>query len=139
MRHRGGARALAAAALLGGLFGVRPALAEEPLAAKLRCEPARAPGRALCTLEISAAPERRLSWADALVLKTPGFARTLRARLAAKELGSPTRLTLALVLEAPGRGAVRVRARAVLCEQAGSKERCGPVTRDVEAELVATK
>ncbi len=73
------------------------------------------------------------------MLKTPGFARTLRARLAAKELGSPTRLTLALVLEAPGRGAVRVRARAVLCEQAGSKERCGPVTRDVEAELVATK
>lgn len=135
MRHTRGARALVAVAL----FGVGPARAEQPLTAKLRCEPARAPGRALCTLEISPAPGRRLTWADALVLEAPGFARTLRARLAARELGSPTRLTLALVLEAPGRGVVRVRARAVLCERAGSKERCGPVTRDVEAELVATQ
>lgn len=130
-------RTLTGAALLGALLGACPASAEEPLAAKLGCEPGRAPGRALCTLEIAAAPEQRLAWADALVLETPGFARALRTRIAAKELGSPTRVTLALVLEGPGRGALRVRARTVLCRKAGAKERCGPVTRDVQAELVA--
>lgn len=127
------------AAVFGALLGAGPARAEEPLTAKLGCEPGRAPGRALCTLELSAAPDQRLTWADALVLETPSFARALRSRVAAKELGSPARLTLALVLEAPGRGQLRVRARTVLCRKAGAKERCGPVTRDVEAELVAAK
>jgi hypothetical protein len=135
----GRARTLASAVLLGALLGSVPARAEEVLSAKLACEPGRAPGRALCTLELSVAAEQRLAWADALVLETPGFARALRARVAGKELGSPARLTLALVLEAPGRGAVRVRARTVLCSKTGAKERCGPVTRDVQAELVARK
>jgi hypothetical protein len=133
------ARTVACAVLLGALLGSVPARADEALDAKLACEPGRAPGRALCTLELSPAAEQRLAWADALVLETPGFARALRARVAAKELGSPARLTLALVLEAPGRGTLRVRARTVLCAKTGAKERCGPVTRDVQAELVARK
>jgi hypothetical protein len=139
--RRAPVRALSGAALVGALLGAGPARAEPPLTAKLACEPGRAPGRVLCTLEVSAsgASEHRLAWADALVLETPPFARALRTRVAARELGSPVRLTLALVLEAPGRGALRVRARTVLCRKAGAKERCAPSTRDVEAELVATK
>jgi len=123
------------------LLAARPAAAEGPLEAKLGCEPGRAKGRALCTLELAAAPEQRLSWADALVLETPAFARALRTRVAAKELGTEgkARLTLALVLEGPGRGTLRVRARTVLCRKAGEKERCEPLTFDVEAELVAEK
>ena len=141
MIGRTGPPRLAGPTLLGALLalGAGPARAQEPLSAKLGCEPGRAPGRELCTLEVSAPPGRRLTWADALVLETPSFARALRTRVAAKEPGSPVRLTLALVLEAPGRGSLRVRARTVLCEKAGTKERCSPVTRDVEAELVAAK
>jgi hypothetical protein len=46
---------------------------------------------------------------------------------------------LALVLEGPGRGQVRVRARAVLCSGRGPRERCGPATLDSSVELVAAR
>jgi hypothetical protein len=94
----------------------------------------------VCALDVSVPTGRRLVWADALILETPPFARALRARVSGKELGAAqlsVRLPLALVLDGPGRGLVRVRARAVLCTGSGPRERCLPETRDSEVELVA--
>jgi hypothetical protein len=113
-----------------------------PLEASLSCESARAPGRVRCTLRISAAGGPRLDWADALVLETPAFARALLARVAARDVqaGQGTvKVPLALVLEGPGRGVVRVRARAVLCRADAGRERCFPATRDTEVELIAER
>jgi hypothetical protein len=116
--------------------------ADPALEARLTCETARAPGRVRCTMEVSAPAGRRLDWADALVLETPAFARALRSRVVAREpdLAQGTaRLPLALVLEGPGRGVVRVRGRAVLCQADGGRERCLPATRDAQIELVVER
>lgn len=109
------------------------------LEATLDCESRRGPGRVRCELEVRAPAGRLLEWADALVLETPAFARALRSRVGMREHDagqSPVRLALALVLEGPGRGLLRVRARAVLCEASGAA-RCSPATRDVQLDLVA--
>jgi hypothetical protein len=140
-RRRLGA-ALGAVLFAAGGAAADARAADPELDAKLTCEPARAPGRVVCALDVSAPAARRLVWADALILETPPFARALRARVSGRELGasqSSVRLPLALVLEGPGRGQVRVRARAVLCAGQGPRERCAPATRDSSVELVAAR
>jgi hypothetical protein len=110
------------------------------LAARLVCDPARAPGRVVCAVELSAPAEQRIAWADALILSTPAFARPLRSRVTARsDESSAIRLPLALVLDGPGRGLLRVRGRAVLCSRSGSPERCSPASHDAELQLVAVR
>lgn len=120
-------------------FGARGD-ASSALAARLVCDPARAPGRVVCAVELSAPAEQRIAWADALILSTPPFARPLRSRVTARSDESSTiRLPLALVLDGPGQGLLRVRGRAVLCSRGGARERCSPVTHDAELQLVAVR
>jgi hypothetical protein len=96
----------------------------------------------VCTVEIAAPPGQRISWADVLVLEAPGFARPLRSRVVARAENLPAswvRVALALVMDAPGRGVIRVRARAVLCSPAAGRERCVPATRDTELDISASR
>lgn len=134
--------AAACAALASGAAALAAQGDEPSLEVRLTCETARAPGRVRCALEVTAPTGRRLDWADALVLETPAFARALRSRVTARELDlaqGTAKLPLALVLEGPGRGVVRVRARTVLCQAHGGRERCAPATRDAQLELVAER
>jgi hypothetical protein len=110
------------------------------LAARLVCDPARAPGRVVCAVELSAPAEQRIAWADALILSTPAFARPLRSRVTARsDESSAIRLPLALVLDGPGSGLLRVRGRAVLCSRGSAHERCSPASQDAELNLVAVR
>lgn len=96
------------------------------LGAALDCAQARDPGRVLCTAAIRAPSGARIRWADVLVLSAPAFARPLRSRVAERgALDADTvDLTLAFVASAPGRGEVRMVARAVLCPGDGDLGRC---------------
>jgi hypothetical protein len=132
------ATALAALALVLG-FSARGD-ASAALVARLVCDPARAPGRVVCAVELTAPAEQRIAWADALILSTPAFARPLRSRVTARSDESSTlRLPLALVLDGPGSGLLRVRGRAVLCSRGGSRERCSPASHDAELQIVAVR
>lgn len=127
--------------LLLGLCVLTPEVAAETpdMDVQLTCRPEAAPGRVLCELSFRAAPETRLTWADALVTASPDFARPLRARITPerfKEASATERkLSLAFVATRGGVGSVTVRARAVVCRGRGDGERCLPESRDVSAEL----
>jgi hypothetical protein len=132
------AHAIALAALVLG-FSARSD-ASATLVARLVCDPARAPGRVVCAVELTAPAEQRIVWADALILSTPPFARPLRSRVTARsDESSALRLPLALVLDGPGSGLLRVRGRAVLCSRGGSRERCSPASHDAELQIVAVR
>jgi hypothetical protein len=109
-------------------------------AARLTCRNEPAPGRVLCELEIEASAGR-LTWADALIVRTPDFARPLRARVGPREASSAgerrLELPLALVATSTGRGELVVVARSVLCRPGarGQGERCSPTAREVRTEL----
>lgn len=130
------------AAVLGWLLMglAAPTRAATPgFEAELVCRPEAAPGRVLCELTCRASGAARLSWADAVVTEAPSFVRPLRSRVAPERFSGASanerKLKLALVASGPGKGALKVKARAVLCEGTGAKERCRPETRDVSAEV----
>lgn len=106
---------------------------------QLGCRPEAAPGRVLCELQYRAAAGARLVWADALVTKTPEFARPLRSRVSPERFSdtapSERKLSLGFVASQAGVGQVGVRARAVICRGQGKAETCRPETHDVTAEL----
>lgn len=119
------------------LFAVSARADSEELGAKLACEPALSAGRVRCNLELTAPAGTRLAWADALVLKTPPFARALRTRVA-QPVGSnqaQLELGLGLVASAEGRGQLSVRARAVVCPTGNERSRCRALTRVESLEL----
>jgi hypothetical protein len=109
----------------------------ESLATKLSCEPALSVGRVRCSLSLTAPPGTRFSWVDALVLKTPPFARALRTRVAQPVRPNQSQIELALGLVASGEGtaALSVRARAVVCPIANERIRCRALTRIETLEL----
>lgn len=113
----------------------------EPAAdeARLSCRRESAPGRVLCELEVEVS-RGRLAWADALVERTPEFARALRSRVGPGSAtgGTPRRLRLPLALAATatGTGELVVRARYVACEPgSGGRELCAPRARTVSARV----
>jgi len=110
------------------------------LAATLACDPITGPGRVLCTVEMRSKRTARIDWADALVVSAPDFARPLRSRVAADRVHSGSddvaRVALALVVTGQGRGVLRVRARAVLCQERAGGERCWSEAREASLELV---
>lgn len=93
----------------------------------------------LCELKYRAAPGTRLVWADALVTKTPDFARPLRARVSPERFTEATaaerKLSLGFVASQPGVGQVSVRARAVSCRGEGRSESCRSESQEVTAVL----
>lgn len=113
-----------------------PASAQGPeLDVRLGCEAAPAPGRVRCDLSILPPAGAVLGWTDALVVRTPEFARPLRSRIAPrdrKDAAQRSDLPFALIATGTGRGELAVRARAVVCR--GSL--CRPISRDVTIELV---
>jgi hypothetical protein len=122
------------------LAAIAPASAATPgFEADLICRPEAAPGRVLCELTCRVTGAQRLSWADAIVTEAPSFVRPLRSRVAPERFGgaSPNerKLKLALVASGPGKGLLKVKARAVLCEGTAAAEHCRPETRDVSAEV----
>jgi hypothetical protein len=106
----------------------RPAPAEPSLeppievSARLVCPQRPGPGRVVCEAEIEI-ETGMLVWADVLVLEAPPFALPLRARVGPSALIMKSerrqRLQLALAATSAGSGELRVRARAVLCTDAG--------------------
>jgi hypothetical protein len=110
---------------------------DESLGAKLGCEPALSVGRVRCSLSLTAPPGSRFSWVDALVVKTPPFARALRTRVAQPVRPNQSQIELALGLVASGEGTAElsVRARAVVCPTANERVRCRALTRVETLEL----
>lgn len=119
--------------------GVSSAAEPAGVTVQLGCRPEAAPGRVLCELQYRAASGARLVWADALVTKTPDFARPLRSRVSPERFTdtapSERKLSLGFVASHAGVGRVGVRARAVVCRGQGKAEACRPETHDVTAEL----
>lgn len=123
-------------------FGVWPASvsAEPPVEdARLACRREAAPGRVLCELEVEVT-RGRLAWADALVERTPEFARALRSRVGPRSATGGTsrrlRLPLALAATATGQGELAVRARWVACAPLETgRELCSPQTRLITARV----
>lgn len=109
----------------------------ETLGAKLACEPALSAGRVRCTVALTAPPGTRFGWVDALVVKTPPFARALRTRVVQPVGSNQSQLELALGLVASGEGtsALTVRARAVVCPNVDERTRCHVLTRLETIEL----
>ena len=117
-----------------------PVSAEEPaLRGELSCRPEAAPGRVLCELKCAVGPGARLVWADALVTASPDFARPLKSRVTPERFAaasaSERTLSLAFVASKVGVGQITVRARAVICEGQGARERCRPRSEDLRAEI----
>jgi hypothetical protein len=129
---------LVAAPLLG-VLAQASAAAPGGFEAELSCRPEAAPGRVLCELVYRAAPGTRLVWADAVVTRSPDFARPLRSRLSPERFGgdglTERKLGLAFVASQNGVGPVTVRARAVVCRGPAGAESCRPETWQLSAEL----
>jgi hypothetical protein len=128
--------------LLGFCFFLSavPAGADErDMRAELVCRAEAAPGRVLCELKYQAKEGARLVWADALVTEAPEFVRPLRARITPERFKgagfAERKLSLAFVAAKAGVGPVVVKARAVVCRDAGEDERCRPETEDARAEI----
>lgn len=126
---------------LAGLVGSTSAAAggsPAELGARLSCDPAPVPGRVRCRLTLTVADDARLSWVDALVVASPGFARPLRSRVPQRKLSgkeSKAEVQLALLASGPGRGTLTVRGRAVVCPRSGQGA-CRPRSSEASVELV---
>ncbi len=107
------------------------------LEARLSCDPVLGPGRVRCALEITPPPATRLSWADALVVTAPAFARPLRVRVhrAALPESGKVEILLALMASGPGSGQLSVRARGVVCPLEPRGGRCRPLAKTVSIEF----
>src|SRR5260221_1406592 len=106
----------------------------------MSCERKATKGRVICDVELEA-QQGRIAWADVVVVEAPRFAPPLRSRVGIADARSRTdkrvRLPVAFLATAQGRGAVGMRARAVVCRaNEGGAEACRPVTKDVTAEIV---
>lgn len=140
----GSARARCSRVLRGRAFALAVvflsalAPASEPaLSARLSCEPAPSPGRIRCAVAVEVAKDQRLSWADALVVRAPAFARPLRSRVSQRKLSgkdSKAEVLLALLASGTGRGTLTVRARVVVCSRA-QPAACRPESREASVEL----
>lgn len=126
---------------LGAVLLAAPGLSADVPAedARLSCRREAAPGRVLCELEVEVT-RGRLAWADALVERTPEFARALRTRVGPGSAAGGTarrlRLPLVLAATATGSGELAVRARYVACAQTQEgRELCTPSSRVVTAQV----
>jgi hypothetical protein len=115
-------------------FGAAP-VAAGPVA-QLACEHVPEPGRIRCEIEVKAPAGTALTWADAVILKTPPFASALRARVgplqASAREDAVWRWAIALAARDRGSGNVVARVRAVTC----LKEACTTTEIDAEAPVV---
>jgi hypothetical protein len=120
---------------LAGLLGTSLVQSDPADArATMTCALEAGSGRLLCTVTLTAAADRVLSWSDALVVRAPPGARPLKARVASAR-ATPDRVIIGFVLgDKPG-GRIVVRARAVTCARAPRGGACRPVQRLVHYDL----
>ncbi|MEY4547221.1 MAG: hypothetical protein RL685_3416 [Pseudomonadota bacterium] len=123
--------------LLLALAGLGAAPAPAELSVRLECQRRPTAGRVLCEAELEV-DRGTLRWADVLVVRAPGFARPLRARVGPSALFMKTerrqRLQLALAATELGEGQLTVRARAVVCpDESGTS--CQALSREGEAHV----
>lgn len=121
---------------------VSPASSDVPaLALRLDCPTRAGKGRVVCTLEVEARKGKVLRWADALVVSSPEFAPPLRSRILATlpQEGAPkATISIPLFAREENTGVVRVKARAVVCEEA-ERDTCAPESREIEASVAVTR
>jgi len=135
---RGNRHRFACALAIGLSLAPRVQAEDSPFQASLSCQPAAGPGRIVCELT-ARATQGTLVWSDALVVRSPAFARPLRSRFVV-QLGSPAASAgastkLALVASEAGVGKLELLARGVICRDGPGGEWCGPVRAPVSVEL----
>ncbi len=150
VRQAFGAIRRAAAAHLAALFVVLlgPASnasatpSEVPaLALRLDCPTRAGKGRVVCALDVEARKGKVLRWADALIVSSPDFAAPLRSRIAAtlpEEGASKATISIPLFAREENTGVMRVKARAVVCDEA-ARDTCEPESREIEASVAVTR
>jgi hypothetical protein len=118
----------------GSGAGVRAGGQDPAIGAAAKCDPIPGPGKIHCTVR-ERAIGGKFSWGDVIVLSAPPFAPPLRTRVAAGDASRSDAegadFELALAATGDGSGELRVRARAVVCGEAG----CRPVRADVSARV----
>lgn len=135
--------------MIASLAPTPHARAEDPLpaaTASMQCERAAEPGRVKCSVELRAAANRSIAWADVTIIELPEFASALKGRIGPGDATTkePTQQKWAfgLVAKKAGQGDAKARVRAVVCEalttgsrDGGSGTRCTSTTVDVKATI----
>jgi hypothetical protein len=96
----------------------------------------------LCDLDLDVIAGR-LTWADLIIIKAPGFALPLRDRVGMREASERSathlRLPFALIAQDTGEGLLTIKARAVWCKPTtGTQESCISVTKTVTGSVSVT-
>ncbi len=103
--------------------------------AKVECTHATGPGRVRCELEVRVPPGATITWADAVVARTPPFVTALRARVgpleASARAGYEGRWAIGLAARARGNGEIDVRIRIVSCV----KDACVPAEIEAQGDV----
>jgi hypothetical protein len=112
--------------------GVRPT---PSIAVDASCDAIAGPGKVRCAVHVRPRGGN-WRWGDVVVVAAPPFAPPLRTRAGASDIVRKTdaevEFALALAATADGSGALRVKARAVLCGDVG----CRPVSGETEAQVI---
>jgi hypothetical protein len=128
--------------LVGAASNASAAPSDVPaLALRLDCPTRAGKGRVVCSLEVEARQGKVLRWADALIVSSPDFAAPLRSRIAAtlpEEGASKATISIPLFAREENTGVVRVKARAVVCDEV-ARDRCEPESREIEASVAVTR
>jgi hypothetical protein len=132
----------ARACVLALLAFARPGLADEPkITAAMQCEAAVEPGRVKCSAEVRTAGGRSIAWADLEIVELPEHASALKGRIGPSDAiareATIQKWAFGLVARKAGRGEVKGRVRAVVCEPSATDAapRCAPATLDVKTTI----
>lgn len=104
--------------------------ADPELDATMSCSPSAGPGRVRCDAEARAPAGSRIAWADVILVEVPPHVAPLKARIPpadATTSDASWKWALAVVAKTRGKGEIRARVRAVVCEA----DRCQARTRDL--------
>ena len=103
--------------------------------ASIACEAPGGPGRFRCDVEVRSI-QGRISWADVEVVAVDDLVLPLRGRAGPRDSSTHDtdiyRWSLGFVARARGTGTVRVRVRAVVCQETG----CAPAETEVIGSVV---
>lgn len=139
--HRSAHRSASACGLVLLAFA-RPGLADEPkITATMQCEAVVEPGRVKCSAEVRTAGGASIAWADLAIVELPEHATALKGRIGPSDAiareATIQKWAFGLVARKAGRGEVKARVRAVVCEPAAgdAAPRCAPATLDVKTTI----
>jgi hypothetical protein len=120
----------------------QPGLADEPeITATMQCESVVEPGRVKCSAEARTAGGRFIAWADLEIVELPEHAIALKGRIGPSDAitreATIQKWAFGLVARKAGRGEVKARVRAVVCEPTATDAapRCAPAALDVKTTV----